>query len=50
MTAPRDAGILAMKENRIYRRATAAEDAAMSQALEELSSGDYVTHGAINWD
>ena len=30
-----------------YTKATAAEDAAMNEALKELSSGDYVTHSAI---
>ena len=30
-----------------YTKATAAEDAAMNEALKELSSGDYVTHSDI---
>ena len=33
-----------------YTKATAAEDAAMSAALEEMRAGEYVTHDAINWE
>ena len=33
-----------------YTKATTAEDAAMSAALEEMRAGEYVTHDAINWD
>ena len=33
-----------------YTKATPEEDAAMKQAIKELTAGDYVLDSEINWD
>ena len=33
-----------------FTKTTAAERAAMEQAIEELNAGEYVTDDEINWD